>query len=48
MEDNPVVSNSAAEDAQDVAAGQDAPGDVVGAPSQASGRWYSSLRPVEA
>lgn len=39
MEDNPAISSGAADDAQAVAAGQDAPGDVVGAPSHASGRF---------
>ena len=39
MEDNPAISSGAADDAQAVAAGQDAPGDVVGASSQASGRF---------
>lgn len=38
MDDNSAVSSGAGDDAQAVAAGQDAPGDVVGATSQASGR----------
>ena len=44
MEDNPNASSGAAGDAQAIAAGQDAPGDVVGVPSHASGRfdpWFA-------
>lgn len=39
MEDNPNASSGAADDAQAIAAGQDAPGDVVGVPGHASGRF---------
>lgn len=44
MDDNSAISSGAGDDAQAVAAGQDAPGDVVGAPSQASGRLPLSFK----
>lgn len=44
MDDNSAISSGAGDDAQAVAAGQDAPGDIVGAPSQASGRLPLSFK----